>query len=128
MTRLGLIQEESFNKYMEDGGFVQEVPHDTGYLVPLHHFTFVLPHTDKLSNDTMYHLYMMYSCFVRQHMIMDSESYLACSNDDTMFLLRVVHWFEEYEDVICFLKQNNYGETDFYSLAGMANHEQGHFE
>lgn len=128
MTRLGLIQEESFNKYMMDGGFVQEVPHDTGYLVPLHNFTFVLPHDGDLSNDTMYSIYMMYSCFVRSHMIMDKESYLACSNTETMFLLRVVHWFEEYEDVVCFLKQNNYGEGDYYDLSGLENHQPATFE
>lgn len=116
MTRLGLIPDDAFEKYMEEGGFVQELHHDTGYLVPLHEFSFVLPHDGTLHNDVKYQIYTMFASFVRTKMIQDKDTFIAANNQEDLFTLRVMKHYFLYEDVKCFLKTNNYGDADYYDI------------
>lgn len=122
-TRLGLHSNEAFGKYMEQGGFAQEVHYDEGFLVPVHHYTFVLPHDGNLHVDVMYQMYVMFSCFVRSQMVLDNDSFIVCSNNGEQFVLVLMHYVPTHEEVVSYLKQMNYASDDYMNLSNMGNHE-----
>lgn len=114
-TRLGLHSDDAFAHYlMVSNGFIQGLNEDNGYMVPHHEYTMSMP--ASLTMEMKYNIYIMYTCFVRTPLAINSHYYLSVLDDEMFFTLRVMEYFDNQEAARCRHKQLNNDEYDLYDL------------